>query len=130
MTITFDLNTFRNIAICFIFAVLFGTAAHDKVKSFTTPDWFVKQFDGTLIAKMPGGAAGGYWMIAMMESALTFAFTASAVKVEILPYALCGAMFLFGALLIGLRVTKDYQGSANMFIYFGAALISFSLVHS
>ena len=130
MTTTIDLNSLRNFAIIFIFTALFSTAAWDKIKTLSTPDWFVKQFDGTFIAKMPGGATGGYWAIAVMESVLTLAFLASVIKVEVLPFALCGAMFLFGALLIGLRVTRDYQGSANMFVYFTAALVAFSLLHT
>ena len=126
---TIEINTLRNLAIIFIFTALLATAAADKLKSLTAPEWFVKQFDGTFIAKLPGGAVGGYWMIAIMETALTLAFLASVFKPEVLPFALCGAMFLFGALLIGLRLTKDYQGSSNMFCYFTAALVALSVLH-
>jgi hypothetical protein len=46
----------------------------------------------------------------------------------ILPYALCGALFLFSMLCFGLRIAYDFQGSANMFVYFAATLISLYLV--
>ena len=123
-----ELSTLRNFAIILIFTVLFGTAAFDKVKTLQTPDWFVKQFTNTFISKMPGGAAVGYWVVAFFESLLTIAFIASSVKMEILPFALTGALFLFGMLCFGLRVISDFQGSANMFIYFAATLISLHLI--
>ncbi len=124
-----DINTLRNFAIIFIYVALFGTAAWDKLKSFTTPEWFIKQFEPTFIAKMPGGAKAGYWMIAFFEATLTLAFLASAVYTDLLQYALCGALYLFGMLLIGLRVTYDFQGSANMFTYFAATLLSLYLTN-
>lgn len=123
-----DLAVLKKIAIIFIFAVLFGTAALDKWKTLQTPDWFIKQFENTLIAKLPGGATVGYWIIATFELLLALAFVASLAMGFILPYALVGSLFLFGMLCFGLRLASDFQGSANMFIYFSAALISLSLL--
>ena len=117
-----------NFAIIFIYTLLFGTAAFDKCKSFATPDWFIKQFENTFINKLPGKASVGYWMIALFEVALTVTFVASAFNFALLPYALIGSLFLFGALLFGLRLVYDFQGSANMFVYFGTTLISLFLV--
>ena len=125
-----DFNTVRNWAIILIFVVLFGTAAWDKFKSGKTPDWFIKQFENTFIAKMPGGTALGYWKIATLEAVLTLAFLASLVLPALLPFALVSSLFMFGFLLFGLRLINDFQGSANMFIYFTATLVSLFLVHS
>ena len=118
----------RNLAIIFIYVVLFGTAAWDKWKTLSTPEWFTKQFANTFIAKMPGGAAVGYWAIASLEALLTVCFVLAIFDFMFLPYALAGALFLFGILLLGLRLTYDFQGSANMFTYFGATLLSLFLV--
>ena len=117
-----------NFAIIFIYALLFGTAAFDKWKTLSTPDWFVKQFDNTFIKRLPGGASVGYWVIAALEALLTFAFIIAIFNFAILPYALLGSLFLFGILLFGLRITYDFQGSANMFVYFGTTLVSLYLV--
>lgn len=119
-----EISFLKTLAIEVIFLVLFATAALDKFKTLQTPDWFIKQFENTLIAKLPGGAKFGYWKIATLELALTIAFAASIFMAPILPFALVGSMFLFAALCFGLRLAGDYQGSANMFIYFAAALIS------
>jgi hypothetical protein len=118
----------RNFAIIFIYAVLFGTAAYDKWKTLATPDWFVKQFENTFISRLPGGASVGYWVIASLEAVLTVGFLISFFNLAVLPYALAGSLFLFGFLLLGLRLISDFQGSANMFIYFGTTLISLFFV--
>ncbi len=118
----------KDLAIIFAFVVLFGTAAFDKFKSLSTPEWFVKQFANTVLAKMPGGTSFGYWMIATAELTITGLFVASIFYMIVLPWALCAAAFLFGFLLFGLRITYDYQGSANMFVYFTATMVSFYLV--
>lgn len=118
----------KTYAIILIFAVLFGTASLDKWKSLKVPAWFVKQFEGTLIAKLPGGAKFGYWKIATLEFLLFVSFLASPFWPAVLPFALVGSMFLFAALCFGLRLASDFQGSANMFIYFAAALISLSAI--
>lgn len=118
----------RNYAIIFIYLVLLGTAAFEKWKTLSTPEWFIKQFENTFVAKLPGGASVGYWCIAGLEAILVFTFLMAAFNFLILPYALVGALFLFGVLLFGLRITYDFQGSANMFTYFGVTLLSLFLV--
>lgn len=118
----------RNLAIIFIYAILFATAAYEKWKSLSTPDWFTKQFSNTFVSRLPGGAALGYWLIAVFEAALTLGFVISIFNFAWLPYALLGSLFLFGILLFGLRITYDFQGSANMFVYFGTTLVSLFLV--
>ncbi len=118
----------RNFAIIFIYALLFGTAAYDKWKTLSTPEWFVKQFDNTFIKRLPGGASVGYWVIATLEGLLALTFIISVFNFGLLPYALLGSLFLFGILLFGLRITYDFQGSANMFVYFGTTLLSLFFV--
>jgi len=118
----------RNFAIIFIYGVLFGTAAYDKWKTLSMPDWFGKQFENTFIKRLPGGASVGYWFIAAFEALLTIAFVISFFNLAILPFALLGSLFLFGFLLFGLRITYDFQGSANMFVYFGTTLLSLFFV--
>ncbi len=118
----------RNFAIIFIYVLLLGTAAYDKWKSLSTPEWFIKQFENTFIHKLPGGASVGYWFIATFEALLAIVFLISIFNFVLLPYALLGSLFLFGILLFGLRITYDFQGSANMFIYFGTTLLSLFIV--
>ena len=113
------------LAIVLIYTVLMGTAAIAKLKEKAAPEWFLKPFEGTLIARLPGGARAAYWMIAVLEGLLALAFVGSLAVPGILAAALTGSLFLFGVLCLGLRLSHDYQGSANMFIYFAATLISY-----
>ena len=121
---TIDISFLKHLGIVAMFAVLFGTAGFDKFKVLQTPDWFIKQFENTLIAKLPGGAKLGYWVIATLELALFFTFVASVFVSGLLAYALVGSIFLFAALCFGLRLASDFQGSANMFVYFAATLVA------
>lgn len=115
---------YLNYAIIFIYTLLFGTAAIDKWKTLSTPHWFNKQFENTIVNRLPGKAAFGYWLIATAEAAITIAFIISIFNFAILPYALISSLFVFGVLLFGLRISFDFQGSANMFVYFGTTLLS------
>jgi hypothetical protein len=121
-----DVNVF--IAISFIYAVLMGTAAWSKLKSFSTPEWFIKQFENTAIAKFPKGPVLAYWSIALFEAVLTILFILSPVFPFLNQYALSASLYLFGGLCLGLRIVNDYQGSVNMFVYFAATLISLQMV--
>ncbi len=123
-----SIQVIRNFAIIFIYVVLFGTAAFEKWKSLSTPEWFTKQFANTFIGKLPGGAAVGYWIIACFEALLAFCFLFALFNSVFLIYALLGSLFLFGFLLFGLRITYAFQGSANMFTYFGVTMLALFLV--
>jgi hypothetical protein len=112
-------------AIVLIYSVLMVTAAWDKLKTFgVAPDWFIGQFAKTPIASIPGGAKIGYAVITLLETALAVMFVLSPFMPALLPWALTGSLFLFGILCLGLRLASEFQGSANMFVYFGATLLS------
>jgi hypothetical protein len=123
-----NLNQARNLSISLIYAVLMATSGFSKISSFQTPEWFVKPFQNTWIDRLPGGAKLAYWVIAILESVLAVGFLASIFAPALLPLALTGSLFLFCILCLGLRVTHEYQGSANMFIYFGTTLIAILFV--
>lgn len=122
-----DFNPTMILAIQFIHTVLFGTAAWDKIKGKTVPDWFLKSFEPTFLSKIPGGPRAQFWGIAIVETILALCFMLSIAIPEILPFALLASLFLYGALCFGLRLIGDFQGSANMFIYFAASSYCLSI---
>ena len=122
------MNDYRNLAIILIYAILLGTSAYEKLKSFTIPEWFTKQFATTPIGKSAFLTKSSYWVIAFIELALTICFISSMFSPACLAWALIGSLFLFSILCFGLRLSYDFQGSANMFTYFGCTLISLYLV--
>lgn len=123
-----DLIMARNFLIIFIFAILFGTAGFDKLKTLQTPEWFIKQFEKTFLGKMPAIIKLAYWKIAIFEALLAIAFIASLFVPGLLQIALLGGMLLFGFLCFGLRLISEFQGSANMFIYFTASLVALYVI--
>jgi hypothetical protein len=123
-----DIPFFRNIIIVFLFSILFGTAGLDKFKTLQTPEWFIKQFDRSFLSRFPRLLAFSYWKIAAFETLLAIAFVSSLFVPGILPLALLGGMLLFGFLCFGLRMIGDYQGSANIFIYFTASLVALYVI--
>ena len=123
-----DLTTATSLAIRLIYTILFGTAAWDKIKGKVTPEWFLKSFEPTFISKLPGGARSAFWLITGAETLLAIAFPLSLIFPILLPYALLSSMFLFAGLCFGLRITGDFQGSANVFIYFAASILSLSIL--
>lgn len=111
-------------SISLLYVALWGTAALGKWSSLSTPEWFLKQFEKTFFAALPGGIPFSYWMIASAELALAVLFLASLFVSSLLPWALIGSLFLIVGLIVGLRLTFDFQGSANMFVYFGTTLLA------
>ncbi|MBU6154090.1 MAG: hypothetical protein KGP28_07295 [Bdellovibrionales bacterium] len=122
-----DYTPIAILAIQFLHTVLFGTAAWEKIKGRKVPEWFLKSFEPTFLSRLPGGSQAQFWVIAGIESILALSFPLSVVVPELLPYALLTSLFLYGILCFGLRLIGDFQGSANMFIYFAASSYSLSI---
>ena len=112
-----------SLAISLLYLGLWGTAAYGKWSSLKTPEWFLKQFENTFFAKMPGGIPLSYWGIGCAELTLAALFLASIFWATLLPIALIGSLFVFAGLIVGLRITFDFQGSANMYTYFSTTLL-------
>jgi hypothetical protein len=121
----------RALAISFLYAGTFFLAAREKWMSGGVPEWFVKQFSPTLLGRFPGGLFLAYYKIAVLESCIALAVLVSVVKMEFWkvaqgesPVWLLGSLhlslFVFAILGLGLRLTSDYVGAANLFFYFGA----------
>ena len=118
----------RDAAISFIYLILFGTSAFEKFRSLTVPEWFFKQFEKTLLGRSKTMLVMSYWKISSLELLLAVLFAGSLLMPALLVPALLLAMFLFGILCFGLRMSYDFQGSANMFTYFGVSLLSLFVV--
>jgi hypothetical protein len=97
------------------------------------PEWFLKQFGGTLLDVFPGSITLNYYLIATFEMFVTLGFLGSLIRREFLPgrakpwliTSLFVAQFVFVALGFGLRLTQDFHGAFELFVYFGATLLIF-----
>lgn len=119
-----------------LFMATFAQAGMEKFFSKGVPDWFRKQFEPTILNAFPGALTLEYYLLALMELSVLVLFALSAVNLEflaqhdksILKIALLMALFTFFALGFGLRMSGDFQGAANLFVYFGVAFLIFYYV--
>lgn len=125
-----DVQLVIRLAIIFIYAILLGTSAWDKIKTRNVPDWFMQQFSKSFLGPYPMLIKAAYWQITALECLLFVGFLGSLIFPGILLISLVTALFLFGILCFGLRISYDFQGSANMFTYFAATLISILFVRT
>jgi hypothetical protein len=130
------LENLKLIPIYLLFVGTFGQASAEKFLSGGVPDWFKGQFANTKLNCFPGSLAMQYYLIAILEASVVLIFLLSAGNLEFLAYhdktllkcALLVALFTFFALGFGLRVSGDYQGAANLFLYFGVTFLIFIYV--
>lgn len=115
-----------------LFIGTFGQASLEKLRSGGMPDWFRKQFEGTILNPFPGSLTMQYYLIAALELGVVLCFLLSGVQLEFLAgherlflkAALVLSLFVFFMLGMGLRLGGDYQGASNLFGYFGVTLLA------
>lgn len=114
----------------------FGLAGWAKWAPGGIPQGFQEQFGSTFLAALPGGLFLPYYTIAVTET-LAFLLTAfSVIRGEFLPdrarpvlrAALTLSLFIFVILGFGLRLTSQFPGAANLYMYFGVTLLALWMV--
>ncbi len=127
----FIIQTVIFAAIYFIYLSTFLTVSIQKIKS-GPQDWFLKQFNGTIIEKLPGGAKFGFWFITILETSVSIflilalfngEWTLTKAHLFWLPLGISVAALTFSLLGFGLRISNDFQGASNLFSYFGASIV-------
>ena len=124
------------VPIYLLFIATFSQAGLEKVLSGGVPDWFLKQFQNTFLNIFPGSLKIQYYALAALELSVVVLFVISGFSGEFLPghgrgflqLALLVALFTFFALGFGLRMSGDFQGAANLFLYFGVTFLIFAYV--
>lgn len=126
----------KYLAIYFVFFQTFALSSWSKWTSGGTPEFFKKQFEHTFLASFPG-LETSYYLIATMEgivailvvvSFFTGDWLHSHPRKDWLKLAIAAATLTFGALGFGENLSDDYSGAAQLFAYFGAALVAWLVV--
>lgn len=107
-----------------------------KWENRTIPAGFTEQFGDTWLASLPGGLFIPYYAIAVTETLAVLIFMGSFPRGEFLSgrdktwlkAGLVVSLFIFVILTFGLRLTAQFQGTANTFFYFGATLLCLYIV--
>lgn len=124
------------IPVYLLFMATFLQASLEKFFSGGVPEWFHKQFANTFLNAFPGALALQYYAIAILEFSVVLLFLISGFHLEFLPgssreflqAALFLSLFTFFALGFGLRMSGDFQGAANLFMYFGITFLIFTMI--
>lgn len=129
-------SDWKFLAIQLLFLTTFGLAALAKFQTPLMPDGFVEQFRHTWLVNLPGGLFTPYYLLALGESLIFTVFLISLARLEFvsgrnklfLKYGLLFSLFIFVILAYGLRLTSQFQGTANGFFYFGTTLLALWIV--
>jgi hypothetical protein len=122
------------LAINLMFLTIWGFAGIEKILS-GAPPWFGDRFGQTLLAKFPGLTAT-FWLLTLAELlALTLA-AASLFRGEFLgkrspvflQLMLVWSLLVFVQLGFGQWLTGEYNGTIQIFTYFGVTLIAYQFV--
>lgn len=126
------------IAINLLYLTTFGLASLRKWQAGGVPDHFREQFGESWLAILPGDLALPYYTIAVVESLIVVLFVISLFRMEwkqsaskkFLTYGLILSLFTFVILAYGLRLSGQFQATANAFFYFGCTLIALLITES
>jgi len=119
------------LAINLMFLMIWGFTGIGKVVS-GVPPWFGDKFGQTILAKVPGLTAS-FWLLTLAEL-LAFALAAGALvrgeflgrrPAVLLQLMLVWSLFVFVQLGFGQWLTAEYNGTVQIFTYFGITLIAY-----
>jgi peptidoglycan/LPS O-acetylase OafA/YrhL len=99
------------------------------------PSAIQQQFQGSFLAKVPGVDAA-WTILGILEFGVALLLIVSLLRVEFLPHrakvfmqlALAVALLTFACLAFGQTATKQFQGVASLYQYFGATVVIMLLV--
>ena len=122
------------LAINLLFLMVWGFTGIGKLAS-GMPSWFGDKFGQTILARFPGLTAS-FWLLAAAEI-LAFALALAALaRVEFLPrrsptclaLMLVWSLFVFVQLGLGQWLTSEFNGTFQLFAYFGITLLVLQFV--
>ena len=122
------------LAINLLFVMVWGFTGIGKLVD-GMPSWFGDKFGQTILARFPGLTAS-FWLLAACE-VLAFTLAAAAVvRVEFLgrrpptclALMLVWSLFVFVQLGFGQWLTSEFNGTAQLFAYFGITLVALQFV--
>jgi hypothetical protein len=122
------------LAINLLYLMVWGFTGIGKIQS-GVPSWPGDKFGATILAKFPGLAAS-FWLLAAAE-VLAFALALVALlrgeflirrAPTFLATMLVWSLFVFIQLGFGQWLTAEYNGTFQLFVYFGVTLVALQFV--
>ena len=124
------------LAINLLFLMVWGFTGIGKLLA-GMPPWFPDKFGQTILAHFPGLSAS-FWLLAAAE-VLAFGLAAAALlrgeflgrrPLACLTTMLVWSLFVFIQLGFGQWLTAEYNGTFQLFTYFGITLVALQFVYA
>ncbi len=122
------------LAINLLFVMVWGFTGIGKVVD-GMPSWFGDKFGQTILARFPGLAAS-FWLLTAAEVLAFLLAVAAILHVEFLgrrsptclALMLVWSLFVFVQLGLGQWLTSEFNGTFQLFVYFGITLVALQFV--
>ena len=122
------------LAINLLFLIVWGFAGLGKLLG-GIPSWFDGKFGGTILARFPG-LTGTFWLLTGAEALAFLLGTIALLRGEFLgrcrptwlSLMLMWSLLVFVALSLGQWLTSDFNGTFQLFTYFGITLLTLHFV--
>lgn len=122
------------LAINLLFLMVWGFTGIGKLVS-GVPSWFSEKFGQTILARFPGLTAS-FWLLTAAEVVAFSLAVAAMVRFEFLPrrsptcltLMLAWSLFVFVQLGFGQWLTSEFNGTFQLFAYFGVTLVALQFV--
>ena len=122
------------LAINLLFAMVWGFTGAGKLVS-GMPSWFDEKFGQTILARFPGLTAS-FWLLTAAELLAFLLALAALLRVDFLArrpptclaLMLAWSLFVFVQLGFGQWLTSDFNGTFQLFVYFGVTLVALQFV--
>ena len=118
------LTTVRSL-VCLAYLSVWIPAVTSKFGALTTgaPSWFVSQFEKTILNLFPGSLALFFFVILFLEIAAVIGFAVGAFRRGFFEKSMLLSQLIFVILGFGLRITQDFHGAFECFVYFGITIL-------
>lgn len=113
------MNSLKVFPFYLLLIMTFGLAGFEKLVSFSTPSWFVSQFQGSLLDVFPGSLGASFAIIALLELATFLVLLIGMIRKNenLLGVGIILAQMTFVALGFGQRLTQKHDSAALLFFY-------------
>ncbi len=121
-------NLLKTIPFYLVLIMTFGLAGAEKMLAGQAPDWFLKQFTGSLLDLFPGALTLSFFLIAMLEIGTALLLVVGLLKRQkpFLFYGVLLAQITFLTLGFGQRLTHQYEAAGSLFFF---AVLTFIAGH-
>ena len=112
-------SSLKAIPFYLVLIMTFSLAGAEKIMAGQAPEWFLKQFSGSLLDVFPGALSLSFFLIALFELSTALLLVVGLLKRRkpFLFYGVLLAQLTFLILGFGQRLTHQYESAGSLFSF-------------